>query len=224
MTLGFPCKAIKSCVASWSVGHRGARRQPRGASCRVLRISRTCMPRVPNLCVSPSFLRITASRSSVHQLNMAETNTNAQLNGSSSKPRARLGPTEIVHLPNSDSEGEDDDYVQVNGNDAREQPDPNFLRDQPDDTEVRLAISSCPTALEGKEARLTRAGSATAPFRLDDRCAWPAESVPLWQTPKAPLPTTECAELADPDWSVCGPGRTGGPGHVRQPAGSDVGG
>jgi hypothetical protein len=54
------------------------------------------------------------------------------------KPRARLGPTEIVTFPASDSEpedlGDDDEsFVEVNG-EAEEEAD--FLKDYPEDTEV----------------------------------------------------------------------------------------
>jgi len=49
------------------------------------------------------------------------------------KPRARLGPMEIVQLPGSDSEPEDDDDTAVN---TEEEADEDLLRDFPDDAEV----------------------------------------------------------------------------------------
>ena len=66
------------------------------------------------------------------------------VNGDSSqpkpKPRARLGPTEIVHLPASDSEPDDDDDAEEGregGPDGQAEVDGNFLKNHPDDTEVR---------------------------------------------------------------------------------------
>ena len=54
------------------------------------------------------------------------------------KPRARLGPTEVVTLPSSDSEpedlGEDDEsFVEVDG---ESKEDGDFLKDYPEETEV----------------------------------------------------------------------------------------
>lgn len=49
------------------------------------------------------------------------------------KPRARLGPMEIVQLPGSDSEPEDGDEAPDG---ESEEPDENLLRDFPDDAEV----------------------------------------------------------------------------------------
>lgn len=57
----------------------------------------------------------------------------------SAKPRARLGPTEVVYLPNSDSE---DDEDEVDDGDADEdggiREEGDFLSEHPDDTEVSL--------------------------------------------------------------------------------------
>ncbi len=52
------------------------------------------------------------------------------------KPRARLGPTEVVVLPNSDSEDEDDEPT-VEGEDGVE-TDSDFLKNHPEDSEVTL--------------------------------------------------------------------------------------
>ncbi|WVQ73241.1 hypothetical protein IAR50_002807 [Cryptococcus sp. DSM 104548] len=52
----------------------------------------------------------------------------------SAKPRARLGPMEIVQLPASDSEPEDDDDDE-NKDDDGEGGDPDFLKSYPEDTE-----------------------------------------------------------------------------------------
>lgn len=58
---------------------------------------------------------------------------------SQAKPRARLGPTEVVQLPASDSEPDDED-----GNnqetDAGGDGSPDFLKDYPEDTEVGSAL------------------------------------------------------------------------------------
>ncbi|OCF37236.1 enzyme regulator [Kwoniella heveanensis BCC8398] len=54
------------------------------------------------------------------------------------KPRARLGPTEIVHLPASDSEPEDNDDehdVKHESSAGGEDADPDFLKDYPEETE-----------------------------------------------------------------------------------------
>ncbi|ORY25645.1 putative nuclear regulatory subunit of Glc7p type 1 protein serine-threonine phosphatase [Naematelia encephala] len=62
------------------------------------------------------------------------------------KPRARLGPTEVVHLPASDSEPDDDDSVRGDGD--GQGPDSDILDTYPDDTEelelqhLRLKTSS----------------------------------------------------------------------------------
>ena len=55
---------------------------------------------------------------------------------SSSRPRARLGPTEIVTFnPDSDDDENDDGFVEVDGaNDAEEDAD--ILGEYDDDTEV----------------------------------------------------------------------------------------
>ncbi|WVQ83209.1 hypothetical protein IAT38_005348 [Cryptococcus sp. DSM 104549] len=50
------------------------------------------------------------------------------------KPRARLGPMEIVQLPASDSEPEDDDDEKRDDGEAGE-GDPDFLKDYPEETE-----------------------------------------------------------------------------------------
>jgi hypothetical protein len=62
------------------------------------------------------------------------------------KPRARLGPTEVVILPNSDSEDDDDeDHAHTEGQDGEGEADPDFLKDYPADTEVSDAsFPSCP--------------------------------------------------------------------------------
>ena len=59
-------------------------------------------------------------------------------NGSTNKPRARLGPTEIVTRPASDSEPEDladddESFVEVEG---QPQEEGDFLKDYPEETEV----------------------------------------------------------------------------------------
>lgn len=59
--------------------------------------------------------------------------------GQTSKPRARLGPTEVVTLPASDSE--DDDEDEERGEGEGEEQDPDFLSTYPDDTEVIHALS-----------------------------------------------------------------------------------
>ena len=59
---------------------------------------------------------------------------------SSSKPRARLGPIETVHLPASDSEPEDDDDDKPR-EDGQAPEDPNFLKDHPGHPVVLI----CPT-------------------------------------------------------------------------------
>lgn len=70
----------------------------------------------------------------------SESITEAQ--AQSSKPRARLGPTEIVTLPGSDSEPEEVDgdagssFVEVDGEGG--DPDENLLNDFPDDADVSL--------------------------------------------------------------------------------------
>ena len=56
------------------------------------------------------------------------------------KPRARLGPTEVVILPNSDSEDDDEDDQPAEGDGAGEQADPDFLRDYPAETEVGSSL------------------------------------------------------------------------------------
>ncbi|WVW84763.1 hypothetical protein I302_106798 [Kwoniella bestiolae CBS 10118] len=65
------------------------------------------------------------------------------------KPRARLGPTEIVHLPASDSEPEDDEEPPRIPGEAQDiGDDGDFLKDYPEDTEdlqlqhLRLKSSS----------------------------------------------------------------------------------
>jgi hypothetical protein len=68
-----------------------------------------------------------------------------QMNGSTSgtsapKRTARLGPTEVVVLPNSDSE--DEEVVSV-GEDGDEGDQGDFLKDYPEDTEVNY-LSSLP--------------------------------------------------------------------------------
>ena len=55
------------------------------------------------------------------------------------KPRARLGPTEIVQLPGSDSEPEDGDETAVEEDNA--EPDDNLLSNFPDDADVSIVIS-----------------------------------------------------------------------------------
>ena len=56
-------------------------------------------------------------------------------NGSSSKPRARLGETQVVHLPNSDSEDDDEDERDMeNGEDG---DGTEALKSFPAGTEVR---------------------------------------------------------------------------------------
>lgn len=54
----------------------------------------------------------------------------------SAKPRARLGPTEVVILPNSDTEDEDDQDEAAAGEDTGAETDPDFLKNYPVDTEV----------------------------------------------------------------------------------------
>lgn len=58
---------------------------------------------------------------------------------SQTKPRARLGPTEVVQLPASDSEPDDDDRDNQEI-DAGRDGDPDFLKDYPEDTEVGSAF------------------------------------------------------------------------------------
>ncbi|WWC62657.1 uncharacterized protein I303_105254 [Kwoniella dejecticola CBS 10117] len=77
------------------------------------------------------------------------TPSEATVNGSPKKPRARLGPTEIVHLPASDSEPEDDEEPpRMPGEGGNVGDDGDFLRDYPEDTEdlqlqhLRLKSSS----------------------------------------------------------------------------------
>ncbi|KAK8858646.1 hypothetical protein IAR55_002875 [Kwoniella newhampshirensis] len=61
----------------------------------------------------------------------------AMVNGTtSSKPRARLGPMEIVQLPASDSEPEDEaEDGQTNVGEEKGEGDLNFLKEYPEDTE-----------------------------------------------------------------------------------------
>ncbi|WWC96181.1 hypothetical protein V866_003048 [Kwoniella sp. B9012] len=81
------------------------------------------------------------------------TEATSPTDGSSSpkKPRARLGPTEIVHLPASDSEPEDDEEPPRIPGEAKDiGDDGDFLKDYPDDTEdlqlqhLRLKSNSLP--------------------------------------------------------------------------------
>lgn len=58
---------------------------------------------------------------------------------SQAKPRARLGPTEVVQLPASDSEPDDDEGNSQKA-EAEEDGDPEFLKNYPDDTEVGSAL------------------------------------------------------------------------------------
>lgn len=53
------------------------------------------------------------------------------------KPRARLGPTEVVYLPNSDSEEDDDDVEGRSDDEGADQQNGDFLSEHPDNTEVR---------------------------------------------------------------------------------------
>ncbi|WWC70835.1 uncharacterized protein I206_104787 [Kwoniella pini CBS 10737] len=76
-------------------------------------------------------------------------NATNEVNGSPKKPRARLGPTEIVHLPASDSEPEDDEEPpRMPGEPGSVGDDGDFLKDYPEDTEdlqlqhLRLKSSS----------------------------------------------------------------------------------
>ncbi len=62
----------------------------------------------------------------------------AKPNGTTEKRRARLGPTEIVQLPASDSEPEDlaeddESFIEVSG---EPQEEVDFLKDYPEETEV----------------------------------------------------------------------------------------
>lgn len=59
-------------------------------------------------------------------------------NGNHEKPRARLGPTQVVTLPGSDSEHEDDEsFVEIHG---ASEDEGDFLASHPDDTEVILSL------------------------------------------------------------------------------------
>lgn len=54
-----------------------------------------------------------------------------------SKPKARLGPTEIVTIPNSDSEDDEDEGQVDGGRDGeRGEEDLDFLKSYPDEIEV----------------------------------------------------------------------------------------
>lgn len=64
----------------------------------------------------------------------------ADLPSSSAKPRARLGPTEVVILPNSDSEDEDEEDDAVNGEEKGSETDPDFLKTYPAETEVSAIL------------------------------------------------------------------------------------
>lgn len=68
-----------------------------------------------------------------------EEGTVATTTASSSKPRARLGPMEVVQLP-PDSESEDEDDQE--GEEGEERAIDDFLKDYPDDTEVSPLSSS----------------------------------------------------------------------------------
>lgn len=58
----------------------------------------------------------------------------------SSKPRARLGPTEVVVLPNSDSEDENNDDDRGSAKIEDGEPDSeDFLKSYPAETEVGAA-------------------------------------------------------------------------------------
>lgn len=60
---------------------------------------------------------------------------------STAKPRARLGPTEVVTIPNdSDSEPDDEDQCDIDG-EGGEGVSEDFLKDYPDDSEVILECS-----------------------------------------------------------------------------------
>ena len=63
------------------------------------------------------------------------------------RPRARLGPTEIVNLPASDSEPEDDDsFVEINGAGVE---DVSFLKDYSEETEVGISpLTTTPLYLD----------------------------------------------------------------------------
>lgn len=71
------------------------------------------------------------------------TSSTIKSNGTPQKSRARLGPTEIVQLPASDSEPEDlaeddESFVEVEGESAGD----DFLKDYPEDTEVRRRFNA----------------------------------------------------------------------------------
>ena len=71
-----------------------------------------------------------------------------------SKPRARLGPTEIVELPATDSEPEDDSEAGSHAGGDGDETDEDFLAGYPDDTEVRFSLRLItPAAVQGKADR-----------------------------------------------------------------------
>lgn len=90
-----------------------------------------------------SFCQLLPHRSSDNfaQFIMTEESLEPAVNGSNgnhaststaTKPRARLGPMEVVQLPSSDSEDDEEDEAPSTGEEASA----DFLKDYPEDTEV----------------------------------------------------------------------------------------
>ena len=70
--------------------------------------------------------------------NVSTSSCVSKTNGNHEKPRARLGSTQVVTLPASDSEHEDDEsFVEIHG---ESEDEGDFLASHPDDTEVILFL------------------------------------------------------------------------------------
>ena len=102
----------------------------------------------------------------------------------SSKPRARLGPLEVVQLP-PDSESEDEQEEDGEGGEERAIED--FLKDYPDDTEVSIVPAPPRTFLEilpswcFQEGRLTGVLGSTSPTFTTEECLFaPTPFRPVW--------------------------------------------
>lgn len=108
-----------------------------------------------------------------------------------SKPRARLGPTEVVNLPASDSEDDDDEYVRVEGD--GEEKDPDFLSGHPEDTEVGPTM---PLVQSWRTSADALAGAAPSAPPAEERPAGTDQPPAIRQAPQALMSAAERAQLA----------------------------
>lgn len=113
-----------------------------------------------------------------------------QPESTSAKPRARLGPTEVVVLPNSDSEDDnDDDRESARIEDVEGDPE-DFLKLYPAETEVCRS--------DGPADGLLTAGAATAASPAEDAAARLAAVQPVQPAPQTPVPEAKRRDVADP--------------------------